>query len=96
MQEEMERKILEDIVQVYRFLESQNQAVNALYNAMDCGEISEMLHNVFKEIPDNTETRFACVDRVIGLKEGGLLTILQKSSFSYAFAQTSAKSYAVV
>ena len=74
----MERKILEDIVQVYRFLESQNQAVNALYNAMDCGEISEMLHNVFKEIPDNTETRFACVDRVIGLKEGGLLTILQK------------------
>ena len=78
MQAEIERKILEDIVLIYRFLESQNQEVNALYNTMDCDEISKMLRDVFKEIPDNAETRFACVDRVIGLKEGGLLNILQK------------------
>ncbi|TLD85290.1 ciab protein [Helicobacter sp. MIT 11-5569] len=74
----IQEEILSDIATLYQYLDHQNKATNTLYENMESESITELLIPVFKEIPDNTETRFACVDRIVGLKEGSFLNILQK------------------
>ncbi|MBX7489926.1 invasion protein CiaB [Helicobacter turcicus] len=77
-----QEKILNDIVVLYKYLESQNKATNALYENRESKTVSKLLKPIFKNILDNAETRFACVERIVGLKEGALLNILQKLNVS--------------
>ncbi|WP_299546802.1 invasion protein CiaB [uncultured Helicobacter sp.] len=74
----MQKRILSDIVVLYCYLESQNKSINALYENMESKAANRLLEPIFKRISDDTETRFACIERIVGLKEGALLNILQK------------------
>lgn len=74
----MHNKILNDIAILYNYLESQNQEINTLYEEMESKIVNKLLEPIFNVIPDNLETRFSCIERIVGLKEGAFLNILQK------------------
>ncbi|MCI5968633.1 invasion protein CiaB [Helicobacter sp.] len=78
----MQKKILSDIVTLYKYLASQNQLINVLYENMESKVVNGFLRPVFERIPDSRETRFACIERIVGLKEGALLNVLQKLNIS--------------
>ncbi|WP_279128894.1 invasion protein CiaB [Helicobacter winghamensis] len=78
MDKNINEKILGDIITLYRYLESQNKSINALYEKLESKTISALLEPVFKSLPDEIQTRFACVERIVGLKESALLNMLQK------------------
>lgn len=74
----VKNKILNDIATIYNFLDEQNKIANALYQELDSKEVSELLKEVFLEVAESEEMRFACVDRIVGLRESAFLNLLQK------------------
>lgn len=78
----LQNKIFSDLAKLYQYLESQNKTTNTLYEHLESPRITALLAPVFLRIPDTIEMRFACVDRIVGLKEGALLNMLQKLGVS--------------
>ena len=76
----MENKILLDIARLYRYLEEENKKTNALYENIK-SNVPEFLKPVFEKLPNNQEVLLALIDRVVALKEGALLNILNKLQF---------------
>ncbi|EES89613.1 invasion protein CiaB [Helicobacter canadensis] len=76
----MENKILLDIATLYRYLEEENRKTNGLYESIK-SDIPIFLKPIFKKMPVNQETLLALIDRVVALKEGALLNVLNKLQF---------------
>ncbi|WP_104722098.1 invasion protein CiaB [Helicobacter mesocricetorum] len=78
----MEDKIFSDIVRIYRFLEDENKAINALYENLSIQNVPSFLEEIFASLPQNEEILLALLDRVLSLKEASLENILKKFDYS--------------
>ncbi|MDD6055131.1 MAG: invasion protein CiaB [Helicobacteraceae bacterium] len=78
----MKNSILRDVAQIYRFVSAQNLKNNSLYQNLKSPLLKELLEVVFSFLPDNEEIRFACVERIVGLKEAAILNIFAKYEIS--------------
>lgn len=72
------KEIFRDIAEIYYFLENENQKVNSLYHEVEVQNIPVFLECVFQLIPKTPETTFAVIDRIVSLKEGALVNVLEK------------------
>ena len=72
------KEIFRDIAEIYYFLENENQKVNSLYHEVEAQNIPAFLECIFQLIPKTPETTFAVIDRIVSLKEGALVNVLEK------------------
>lgn len=72
------QKILNDIARIYSFVSIQNKETNAFYQNLNSPIISDILQDVLECLMDNDEVRFACVERIVGLKEAAILNVFNK------------------
>lgn len=74
-------KVLSDIAKIYSYLQEQNRQNNTFYEYVKEGRVPEILEDFFKTTPKNEEILLACIDRIVGLKEGAIENVLKKENF---------------
>ncbi len=80
--EKSKNQILSDIAEIYHLLERQNATITSLYEEKNLESKFPALTEILNEMDASEEMRFACVDRIVGLKEASLLNVLQKLGIS--------------
>ncbi|CAM2930309.1 invasion protein CiaB [Helicobacter burdigaliensis] len=75
-------KVLGDVATIYSYLQEKNKQNNTLYEYVKKEQIPEILEEFFKTTPKNKEILLACIDRIVGLKEGAIENVLKKEKFS--------------